>query len=199
MQKIASNGATITNEFTEGNAGLSIPATVVSGDWLNAVQKELVAIVEGAGITLGIPTADPGNQALAAILKLIQQGGQVAALSFNIANNQAALADVTGFPQIDRTLVRSFEAFISIVRRTDSGLVKQTGRLYGTWSTAAELGLANGAWELSILAAFDSSGVEFEMTLVSGNLWKLQYTSDNMAGASYLGTVKITDIKYNLF
>lgn len=199
MQKIDSDGATVDNLFTEGNASLSIPATVVSAYWLNAVQKELVNLVEGLGITLN-PTGDEaGDQVLTAVKKLIQQGGQAGALSFNIANNQAALADVTGFPEIDRTLVRSFEAFFSIVRRTDSGYVKQTGRIYGTWMTAAELGLANGAWDLSFMGVFDSSGVDFTMTLVTGNLWKLQYQSDNMAGASYSGNLKITDIKYNLF
>lgn len=198
MQKIDSDGSTVDNLFTEGNASLSIPATVVSADWLNSVQKELVNIVEGLGITLN-PTGDEaGDQVLTAIKKLIQQGGQSAPLSFAIANNQAALADVTGFPQIDAALVRAFEVMFSIVRRTDSGFVKQTGRLYGTWMTAAELGLPSGAWELSFVSVHDSAGVDFTMTLVSGTQWKLQYQSDNLAGASYLGTVKFTDLKLNL-
>lgn len=198
MQKIASNGATVTNEFTEGNAQLSVPATVVSADWLNAVQKELVTIVESLGITLLDPNTDTGDQVYTAIKKLIQQGGQAAALSFSIPNNQASAADVTGFPQLDVTKYRSFEALITIVRRTDSSVLRQTGRLYGTWVTAAELGLANGAWVVSMATVHDSANVEFSMALVSGNLHKLQFTSDNMAGASYSGNVKFSDIKYNL-
>jgi hypothetical protein len=198
MQKIDSDGATVDNLFTEGNPSLSVPATVVSAYWLNAVQKELVNLVEGLGITLN-PTGDEtGDQVLTAIKKLIQQGGQASALSFNIANNQASLADVTGFPQINVATTRSFEVLMTIVRRTDSGLVKQTGRLYGTWVTAAELGLANGAWDLSFVTVHDSAGVDFTMTLVSGTTWKLQYQSDNMAGASYTGNVKFTDLKLNL-
>jgi hypothetical protein len=193
MQKIASNGATITNEFTEGNATLSIPATVVSGDWLNSVQRELVKVVEGVGNVLNAAgPADVGDQVFTAIKKLIQQGGQAAAISFAIANNQASAADVTGFPNIDHALVRAFEAFITILRRTDSGYVKQTGRLYGTYDTETS------SWDLSIVGVHDSSGVDFVMAVVSGTVDKLRYTSDNMAGSSYAGTLKVSDIKYNL-
>lgn len=193
MQKIASNGATITNEFTEGNATLSIPATVVSGDWLNSVQRELVKVVEGVGITLNAAgPADVGDQVFTAIKKLIQQGGQASAISFAIANNQASAADVTGFPQVDSSLVRAFEAFITILRRTDSGYVKQTGRLYGTYDTETS------SWDLSIVGVHDSSGVDFAMAVVSGTVFKLRYTSDNMSGSSYAGTLKVSDIKFNL-
>lgn len=193
MQKIASNGATITNEFTEGNAGLSIPATVVSGDWLNSVQRELVKVVEGVGNVLNAAgPADVGDQVFTAIKKLIQQGGQATAISFAIANNQASAADVTGFPNIDHAIVRAFEAFITILRRTDSGYVKQTGRLYGTYDTETN------SWDLSIVGVHDSSGVEFTMVNVIGTVEKLRYTSDNMAGASYSGTLKVSDIKFNL-
>lgn len=52
------------NEFTEGDAETGIPATRVTGDWLNAVQGELVAIVEAAGIALSKPSND---QVLAAL------------------------------------------------------------------------------------------------------------------------------------
>lgn len=192
MQKIASNGATITNEFTEGNATLSIPATVVSADWLNAVQKELVTVVEGLGLTLKTPGTETGDQVLAAIKKLVQQGGQSAAISFAIPNNQASAIDVTGFPQVDHALVRAFEAFITILRRTDSGYVKQTGRLYGTYDTETN------TWDLSIVGVHDSSGVEFSMLNVSGTIEKLQLVSDNMAGSSYAGTLKVSDVKFNL-
>lgn len=192
MQKIASNGATITNEFTEGNATLSIPATVVSADWLNAVQKELVTVVEGLGLTLKTPGTETGDQVLAAVKKLIQQGGQAAAISFAIPNNQASAIDVTGFPQVDHALVRAFEAFITILRRTDSGYVKQTGRLYGTYDTETN------TWDLSIVGVHDSSGVEFSMLNVSGTIEKLQLVSDNMSGSSYAGTLKVSDVKFNL-
>lgn len=50
MFKIDSAGATGDNQFTEGDSALGTPATVVSADWLNAVQAELIAILAAAGI-----------------------------------------------------------------------------------------------------------------------------------------------------
>ena len=52
MFKIDSAGATIDNQFTEGNPQTGIPATVVSAQWLNAVMFELVNILIARGITL---------------------------------------------------------------------------------------------------------------------------------------------------
>lgn len=185
---IAAPGATI-GYFTEGDPVNSIPATVVSADWLNTVQEELVGLVLAAGLT---PAKPNRTQVLSAIQTLIQNGGQTAALSMALANNQAAVADVTGFPQIDTTKVRAFEAFITIMRRTDSGYAKQTGRLYGTYDTETL------AWDLSVLSVHDDAGVTFSMTLVAGTTWKLRYQTDNLAGSSYAGTLKVTDIKFNL-
>ena len=175
--------------FTEGDPVNSVPATVVSADWLNMIQEELMALVLAAGIA---PSKVTRTQVRDSILQLVQQGGQAAALSFVIANNQAAAADVTGFPQIDHTKVRAFEAFITMLRRTDSGYVQQTGRLYGTYNTETS------SWDMSIMATGDDPGVVFSMAVVAGTVWKLRYTSDNMAGSSYAGVLKITDIKTNL-
>lgn len=52
MFKIASTGATVDNQFTEGNPQSGIPATVISAEWLNAVQNEIVNILIARGITL---------------------------------------------------------------------------------------------------------------------------------------------------
>jgi hypothetical protein len=38
--------------FTGGNAGAGVAATIVDADWLNAVQGELSAAIEGGGLTL---------------------------------------------------------------------------------------------------------------------------------------------------
>lgn len=37
--------------FTKGDPGAGIPATIVDDDWANAVQEELIAIVEAGGLT----------------------------------------------------------------------------------------------------------------------------------------------------
>lgn len=188
MRKIASNGATVTNEFTEGNAGLGIPATVVSGDWLNDVQNEIVNIVEGAGITLGAPQ----TQLLAAVKKLIGLGGSLAPILQAIANNQAAPAVVTGFPVISKVVSQSVEFLYSIYRKTDSGNVLETGRCYLSFNAAL------GAWNITKIVAGDESGVDLSLIVdgVDTNLYHLNYVSDDLTGSSYSGSLRITDIKY---
>lgn len=58
----------INNRFTD-----NIPGTVVTADWLNAVQEEIAGVVEGAGMSLNSPSADTANQLLAAINSLIEE------------------------------------------------------------------------------------------------------------------------------
>lgn len=71
MFRIDSDGATNDNKFTEGNPVQSIPATVVSADWLNdTVQEELCRVVEYAGLTLD---KQDNTQLLAALRILIEQ------------------------------------------------------------------------------------------------------------------------------
>lgn len=38
--------------FTKGNPGTGTPATIVTDDWANAVQEEMAAVIEAAGIAL---------------------------------------------------------------------------------------------------------------------------------------------------
>lgn len=52
MHKIDAFGATVDNQFTDGNPSLAVPATNVGAKWLNAVQGELAHLIEEAGIEL---------------------------------------------------------------------------------------------------------------------------------------------------
>jgi hypothetical protein len=52
MYRIDSRGATGDGRFTEGNPTTGTPATVVNAQWMNAVQDEVVNVIEGAGIDL---------------------------------------------------------------------------------------------------------------------------------------------------
>lgn len=52
MHKIDTPGADAADEFTSGNPFSSVPATTVGHEWLNSVQRELVGVIEGEGITL---------------------------------------------------------------------------------------------------------------------------------------------------
>lgn len=54
--------------FTEGNPGLGIPATKVTGDWLNMVQEEISNVVTGAGLA---PDKANFSQLLLAVQTLV--------------------------------------------------------------------------------------------------------------------------------
>jgi hypothetical protein len=189
MHRIDSDGATVTNQFTEGSAVLSIPATVVSAAIANAWQEEICTLIEGAGITLLTSTTDTWNQLDAAVKKLIKTGGLITSLAATIANNQASLADVANFPNLDRTIVKAVSAFYRLLRRTDSGYLIETGFLFLTWNPETS------AWEVTKSTVHGDAETDFAMTLVAGNVWELQYQSSNLAGASYAGTMNFTDIK----
>lgn len=73
MQTIghSTDSATPSGEFTEGSAAGGIPATRLKAEWLNTVQRELLAILAHAGISVN---TDADNQVLQSILKLIGDG-----------------------------------------------------------------------------------------------------------------------------
>jgi lysophospholipase L1-like esterase len=52
MFRIDGPGATPDNKFTKGDPAGGVQATTVTDEWLNAVQEELAAAIEGAGIPL---------------------------------------------------------------------------------------------------------------------------------------------------
>lgn len=64
MHRIDGPGATVTNRFTDGDPLTGVVATVVTDDWLNDVQEELISILAAAGIT---PAKGAQNQILAAL------------------------------------------------------------------------------------------------------------------------------------
>lgn len=72
MHKIDGYGATPDNTFTEGSPGpVPVPPTYVTADFMNAVQGEMVNVIQAAGIVLD--KAD-NTQLLAAILALAAGG-----------------------------------------------------------------------------------------------------------------------------
>lgn len=67
MHRIDGPGATVDNKFTDGDPVGGVPATLVTDDWLNDVQEELLSVLTAAGIT---PVKGTQNQVLAAIRSL---------------------------------------------------------------------------------------------------------------------------------
>lgn len=67
MHRIDHPTATADKKFTRGDQSGGISATVITPEWMNAVQEELAALIEGAGLTLN---KNNNAQALAAVLAL---------------------------------------------------------------------------------------------------------------------------------
>lgn len=54
MQKISDSTSTANaaGEFTEGNPAAGVAATLLKAEWLNVIQREIVAVILAAGLTL---------------------------------------------------------------------------------------------------------------------------------------------------
>lgn len=85
MHRIDGPGATAENRFTDGDPVAGTPATVVTDDFMNDVQEELISILAAAGVT---PVKGTQNQLLQSIYKLAQN--QVAQ-AFTTAGTGTAL------------------------------------------------------------------------------------------------------------
>lgn len=68
MHRIDGPGATVDNRFTDGDPVGGVQATMVTDDWANDVQEELISILAAASIT---PMKGAQSQVLAAIQALL--------------------------------------------------------------------------------------------------------------------------------
>lgn len=187
MFRIDSEGATLDNKFTEGDPSLGVPATVVSADWLNAVQEEISNVVETNGLVLNKLNS---GQLQAALLEFFLKGGRTAPINQAIANNQVVEADVVGF-KVDKATVKAKICLIDMERKTASGNKQSVGILFITRDTADE------AWRLSPLTFLDDDmGIDFSLVDDAGpaTTSQLKYVSDNMAGGAYEGNLRMTSI-----
>lgn len=72
MHRIDGPGATADNKFTEGDPVSGVQATVVTDDWLNTLQEELIAVITDPSINPPIAlNKSANNQLIAAIKKLV--------------------------------------------------------------------------------------------------------------------------------
>jgi len=183
MFRIDSEGATIDNKFTEGDPGLSIPATVVSDEWLNHVQEEFSQFIEYTGITL---SKLDDNQFQKALLEFFLMGGSATPVS-QALNNNAGPLDVVGF-DFDSAAIRGKIAFYNIERKTDTQNVQEVGLIFITRDSADSL------WRISNMSFHDDAGVVFSEVLDSGTLSKLQYTTHDLTGTTYSGQIDLTAV-----
>ena len=83
----AAVGVTPDGYFTKGDVFSGIPPTVVNADWANAVQEEIAAVIEGAGLSLSKTVR---TQLLSAIGILGQGNAAAYAASTTAANTYTA-------------------------------------------------------------------------------------------------------------
>jgi hypothetical protein len=74
MHKVDSPGATPSNEYTDGDPGVPTEATIIAAKHLNTIQRELVKIVEDAGLTLD----DENDQQIRAALDILYKAAAAA-------------------------------------------------------------------------------------------------------------------------
>ena len=95
MHRIDVSTALPGGVFTEGDPTIPVAATEVSADWLNAVQAEIVGVIEGAGIVL----AKADNSQLLAAIRALLPGAATTTLAglIELATSAevAALTDAT--------------------------------------------------------------------------------------------------------
>lgn len=79
MQKISDSTATANgnNEFTEGDPAAGIGATLLKANWLNTIQRELLAVLSAAGIAPAVGEDDQLAKAIAGLIRA-NSGGYVA-------------------------------------------------------------------------------------------------------------------------
>ncbi|MTI13373.1 hypothetical protein [Sansalvadorimonas verongulae] len=88
MHRIDGEGATNDNRFTSGNPQSGVPATVITADWLNAVQEEIVNVIGANNLQKGKFTQ------LVEAINDMQASREVGKLGFRICdpNNLPSLA-----------------------------------------------------------------------------------------------------------
>lgn len=92
----------INNTFSEGDPAQGIVATVVTDDWMNAVQEELCAVVEEAGLAL---EKENNAQLLAALSALFAAASHVADLAGHGATSAAIAGRLVARDGAGRTRV----------------------------------------------------------------------------------------------
>jgi hypothetical protein len=139
-------------------------------------------VIEGAGLTLdGLST---GAQLVQAIGILNQNGALWANLA--IANNQVAAASLAGLV-FDKTTEYAARISFHLHRHTATGgsEVVSQGTLFARYAPVAD------TWTIVEQSFGDDCGVTFSITAAG----QIQYVSTNIAGATYVGELRVSDVK----
>lgn len=182
MHRIDGPGAGAgSNNWTEGNPALGIPATTVTDDFMNDVQEELATVIEGEGITLLKGQQDQLQTAIG----LMIAGGGPATGDIDIAlPDNSGPTDITGL-SFDKVSFKGGSFEFDIHRRDDTLSKNEIGTGYVTHNTETD------TWKISIQSFDEDAETTFSITSAG----QVQYTTSNFGGASYSGTLRVNNVK----
>jgi stress response protein SCP2 len=113
--------------------------------------------------------------------------GYIGETSFTLANNTGP-ANVTGLI-IDKTLYKSAQIFAEVRRKTATNEAISNGKITIQYRDNTT------TWELLDELNGDDDGVVFTVNASTG---QIQYTSDNMSGTGYSGTIKFKVMTFSV-
>jgi len=118
-------------------------------------------------------------------LALYSASGSGGQLKQTLLNNQSSAVNVTGLVYSSVT-IKAFHFKFDIERRTDSSSLNESGQARASFDNE------NSVWTLDWSSSFDDALAPLEIDASSG---QIKYTSSNLAGASYDGNIRVSDIK----
>jgi hypothetical protein len=174
MHRIDHPTATNDNKFTEGSPGIT-PATVVTDDWLNDVQENIIAVIEGAGLAL---TKGRAADLLDAIRSLSREDSANQTLTNN-QSNQNITAAIFASASIKSVIIEA-----DVYRKDDTA-----GEKTAIFTLKLLQKPTGGTWEILENYDGDDCGVTFNLNVSGGNA-QLRATTSNFVGANYSGAIR---------
>lgn len=185
MKRTTADGH-VANKFSDGDPATGAPATVLESTMTNAFQEEIAVAIEQAGIALdGLST---GQQLYKAIQAFVQVGGGApGGTTLALANNQVAAANLAGLIY-DKATTYGVRLLCHLSRRTATpgSEVVAIGELRARYLPSADSWDLHDEWQ-----GDEAHGVTFSIT----NTGQIQYVSSNIAGSTYVGELRVTDVK----
>lgn len=115
------------------------------------------------------------------VLQGLQGTNDIAQTTFTVANNISSAADVVGL-LFNPATVRSAVVEYSVYRKTDSNELAEKGTLELIYKNGGTIG---AKWTIGRVFFGDDGGMLFTMT----DTGQVQYTSTNLSGTNYSGTM----------
>lgn len=137
-------------QFSDGDPSIGAPGTVITEDWLNAVQGELVAVIEACGITL-----DKANNAQ--LLAACVAAATANRIMRRDASGRAQVADPSAAADIDTKGARDAAITTAVEGLTDGDAGAFTAFGYWSLSNVRARKMANGLVVFSFLATTTSA------------------------------------------